>query len=57
MVYAEKIQSLAHLRDRIMVCCAAITPDTLNRVMEDWKNGLELCITEFGRHIEHTLEP
>lgn len=32
------MQSLAHLRVCIVECCAAITPDILNSVMEDWRN-------------------
>jgi hypothetical protein len=54
-VYAEKIQNVEHLRQRIIGARNAITPGIIKRVFVDWVKRLNLCIENNGRHTEQVL--
>jgi hypothetical protein len=54
-VYAEKIRSVEHLRQRVIEACNAITPGIIKRVFDDWVKRLNLCIENNGGHIEQVL--
>ena len=54
-VYATPSQSPADLKARIIAACAAITPQTLNRVHNATLRRIKTCVEQDGQLFEHLL--
>jgi hypothetical protein len=55
LVYADNVQSVAHLWKSIIGACNTIAPDTIHRVISGWIPRMHLCISHNDGHIEHIL--
>ena len=55
MVYSVKIRNLQHLVQRIEDACAAVRPEILLAVPEEWKRRVAHTIVAQGGHFEHVL--
>ena len=51
-VYAEKVNSLDELKDRIRAYFSAVTPETLQKAALDFQRRLSVCIERNGAQVE-----
>ncbi|GFX03895.1 uncharacterized protein TNCV_4678001 [Trichonephila clavipes] len=57
LVYADKPQTLDHLKDNIRRVIADIRPQMLEKVIENWTSRLDYIRTSRGRHIQNVRIP
>jgi hypothetical protein len=54
-VYENKPRTTVDLKQNIGKEVAAISPNMLQRVMQNFQKGLEECIENKGRHLTNTI--
>jgi len=52
-VYAQKVNTVNDLKQRIIICCREIMPDVIHTVIRSWSERLQLCFDLQGQHFEH----
>jgi hypothetical protein len=52
IVYAEKIQDMHHLKERINSVITTVTPDMIQRTWSEINYRLDICRATGGAHIE-----
>lgn len=54
-VYQQPIANENELRERIIVSCRSVTPETLSKVRRNFLRRINLCEQNNGMHFEHLL--
>ena len=55
-VYKTRIRDVNHLRQRLIEEWSKFDQSIVDRAIEQWRDGLKVCVKNLGGHFEHQLQ-